>query len=153
MNGGPGVAKQDPAGAMTVDQGGDQGVRRLARVQPQGLQPGLVLGRQRLSIQQASRQMGDGDVFGLLGEEGGVIPPAVGIEQPQAAEVAGSAQLLRRGGQQQDPGHPRREGRHQVVFRAGGGLGPAQVVGLVDDQQVPVRGQQGLGGGGGQQAG
>ena len=79
--------------------------------------------------------------------------PAVGVKQAQATEVPGAAQLLRGRGQQQDPGGPRRQGRHQVVFRAGGGLRPAQVMGLVDDQQVPVRRQQGpRGGGGGQEA-
>ena len=138
---------------MTVDQGADQGRRGLLRVQPQVLQPGVVLRRQSLPVQQASRQAGDGDVVGLLGEEGRVVVPAVWVKQAQAAEVARAAQLLWGRGQQQHPGGPLRQGRHQVIFRAGGGLRPAQVMGLVDDQQVPVRGQQGLPGGGvGQQA-
>jgi hypothetical protein len=150
-DGGAGIAEQDPAGAVPVQQGSDDSLRRQV-VQPQGPQAFLVRRRQGLAIQQPSRQLGDADIAGLLGQKGVIVPPAVGVKQAQAAEVPGVPQLLRGGREQQDAGSLGGEGGHQVVCQAGLGGAPAQVMGLVQDQQVPVGLQHRPGrGGGGQQ--
>ena len=149
-DGGAAVAEQNPAGAVPVQQGGDDPLRRQG-VQPQGPQAFLVRRRQGLAIQQPSRQLGDADIAGLLGQKGVIVPPAVGVEQAQAAEVPGATQLLRGGREQEDAGRLGGEGGHQVVFQAGLGGAPAQVMGLVQDQQVPVGLQDRPGGGGGGQ--
>ncbi len=60
------------------------------------------------------------------------------IEQPQSAEVTGTAELLRCGGQQQQP--PRLAGDefdHPIRVTRLPGC-PVQVMGLVDNHQVPL---------------
>ncbi len=73
---------------------------------------------------------------------------ALRVEQAQAPEVPGTAELLRGGGEEQDTRGMGREVCHQIVGETGLGLGvmggrwcPGQVVGLVHHQQVPVPGQ------------
>ena len=65
------------------------------------------------------------------------------IQEAQAGEVALGAELLGRGGEQQQGRGGRGEAFDEGVLGAGGVGRPLQVVGLVDDKQVPA-GSHGL---------
>ena len=81
----------------------------------------------------------------LLLEKMGEVAEAHGIEQAQAGEVAGFAELLGRGGEEKNARHCASERFDDAIFGAGKIRAPLQVMRLVDDQDVPTGGE-GLGG-------
>ena len=66
------------------------------------------------------------------------------VEQAQAGEVAVLAELLRGGGEQQHAGDDLGKLLDQRILGAGLFRVPDQVVGLVDYQQIPAGGEQGV---------
>ena len=155
---GPGVAVQHPAGAVPVEQLANDGAagffgNRLVVIGQAGrqclraiAQPGgqgcpVSIG-QLAGIEQPLDGFGHRLIAaGFLAECLQVVE-AVRIQQAQAGEVTGLAELLRSCGQQQHGGDAGRQLLDQRVFRAGALLMPHQVVGLIDDQHVPVAGLQ-----------
>ena len=150
---GSGVAEHDPAGAVVIQQVAQQqpagrripqARRERGRVQGQELgQPGLVLGRQRLLAKQLLGHLGHGaESFGLAAV-GLEIVKAIRIQQAQPGKMAGDAQLLGGGGEQQQARAAHGQPLHGSVFGADAVFAPAQVMGLVHHQHVPA-GRQGL---------
>ena len=153
-DGGAGIAEQDPPGAVPVHQaladllgGQASGVADEVGQQGQVGLPWVGLIRRR-PIQQPASQGRHRCVVVLFLQKGLIILETVWVEQTQAPEVAGPAELLRGGGEEQDAGGAGRQAGHQVIPQAAPGLvrRPGEVMGLVHHQQVPVTGQGALGG-------
>ena len=155
-DGGAAVAHHHPAGAVAVDQVGQQGVARggiasgdarqalgqvVAVFREQAGQGFHVFGGQRLVVEQAAGQGRQALVTAGFGAEGFQVGVTRRVEQAQAGEVAAQAQLFGRGREQQQARRARRQRFNQGVTRAGEFGGPDQVVGFVHQQQVPARGQ------------
>ncbi len=96
-----------------------------------------VCGGHFTAFENAIDNAGDLLVAVGFGEKGGEVAVAVGIEQAKAGEVAFSPELLRCGGEQQDARHTLGDGLDDLVGGAGRFDGPLEVVGLIDDEQVP----------------
>ena len=65
---------------------------------------------------------------------------AVGVEESEACEVAGHAELFGGRGQEQEAGDDLAEGFNHGVLGAGGFGSPAEVMGFVDDEEIPSGG-------------
>ena len=144
----PGVAEQHPTGAMTVQQGIDNGLDRIVRPQQRlqlltkpGFQQRLTVfpGRLSRSEQRLDHLIHGLVVLLLLLEHVKVMEPRR-VQQPQPGEVTLLAGLFRCGGQQQQSAGFLRKTFYGGVLRARLFRAPAQVVGLVHHHQVPARG-------------
>ena len=155
---GAGVAEHDTADPKGVEQLGDEagpgrlgaGLQLFAELaDPGGLSPekGAVGRRQRVAGEQAIH--GFCDPFVVLGflEEPVEARVAFRIEQAQPGEMAFRAELLGGGGEQEQPGGFGGQGFHDAVGDPGLIGVPLEMVGFVDNEQVPA-GFQGLGGAG-----
>ncbi|MNS47954.1 hypothetical protein D3C72_805060 [compost metagenome] len=149
-----GVTEQHAAGAVAVHQHGDQlltrgfrvvavavgGVQQwlnilLANQLAQGVE--FIVG-QVLTSQQQGDRIGNRAVVLLLFDKHREIVETVRIEQAQTRKVAFQPQLLRRSGQQQDTRHAFGQLFDRHIFTAGRIFAPDQVVGLIDDHQIPL---------------
>src|SRR5262245_55253910 len=70
------------------------------------------------------------------------IRVAVGVEQAKAREVSFRAELLGRGGEQQQSGRLPRERLDKRILRARLRRAPFEVMCLVHDEQIPARAQR-----------
>ncbi|MNZ40271.1 hypothetical protein D3C78_577840 [compost metagenome] len=152
-HGGAGVAEQDAAGAVAVEQlahqarrgfgiaGGQVPQQAFAFLAEEALDGLFGLGAQAALVQQFLHGFGHRAVVGAFGAEGFQIVEAARVQQAQAREVAFLAELFRGGGEQQDAGDDFGQLLHQAVLGAGLVRVPDQVVGFVHHQQVPAGGE------------
>ena len=143
--GGAGVAEHHAAGAEFVEQAGDD-------LRAGGFVAGeecVVVGTNSALKQRGLRDffsgekgvdgLGDGFVALGLAEEFVEVAVALGVEQAEAGEVSLEAELLRGGGEEEQPGNGSGKGFDEGIFGGGFGRGPAEMVGFIDDEQVPTR--------------
>ena len=104
----------------------------------------FIAGSERLSLDESGGGAGDALVLLVPGVIGGEVVETLEVEQAETREMAGFTELLRGGGDEEDVGSFGREGFDQVVFGAGLLRGPAEVMGFIDDEEVPI-GRGGLG--------
>ena len=74
-----------------------------------------------------------------LGLIGGEVCVAIGIEQAQSREVALGTELLGRGSEQQQPLGLLTDSLDELIFVAGLGLAPFEMMCFIDDQHIPAR--------------
>ena len=94
-------------------------------------------GRKFCAFEQVLGDRGDLAVTLLFGQEALIVVEAFRVQQPQAGKVALVAELIRGGGQQQHAGDLFGQRLDDLVGAARRLVVPLQVVGLVDDQQIP----------------
>ena len=153
---GAGVAKHDPARAMLIEEGLEE---RLAGAGPglgeggevldeaggvaveNSLQRRVVFRLQRLLLDDFHRDAGDGaEALGFFDELTEVVVTG-GIEEAQACEVTGEAELRRGGGEEEQAGAAPGELLDERVFGADGIGRPREVVRLINDDDVPTGGE------------
>ena len=78
----------------------------------------------------------------LFFAEGGQRVKPLRVQQLQACKVALQTDLLRCGGEQQEPGVLAGQCGHEAIVFSRVVRRPVQVVGLIDHHQVPVCGQR-----------
>ncbi|KZV15209.1 hypothetical protein F511_29958 [Dorcoceras hygrometricum] len=151
---GAAIAEHRAAGAVAVDQRGEDLARMLGfggvgeprfqrGVAGEGAaQRGELDLVQRLTVQQLVGDPRQRLEAPGLGEVGVQVVVALRVEQAQAGEVAAAAQLFGCGGEQDHAGCLRGQPFHQGVARAGRLGRPGEVMRLVHHQQVPRGVQQ-----------
>ncbi len=156
LHGGTGVAEQQTAGAVTVEQLSDQPAAGLNVPIGGGGQQGFALGaeeivdslmcllRETALVEQLLHGFGHRLVAGAFGAEGIEVVKAIRIEQTQTGEVAVQTELFRSCSQQQHAGDHFGQLFDQFVFGAGTFRVPDQVVRFVHYQHVPAGGKGGI---------
>jgi len=69
------------------------------------------------------------------------VEKAIRVQQPQAGKMAGQAELFRSGRQKQEARRPAADRLHQRVFRTDRIGCPAEMMGFIDNEHVPLGGQ------------
>ena len=155
-HGGAGVAEDDAAGAVLIEERleervagagfggvecGEEFVEARAIFGEDFSERGVVLCGERFLVDDFFGDLSDEtEVFGFF-EEGIKIVVTGGIEEAQAREVAGEAELSGRGGEEQEARCALRECFDERVLGAGGVGCPLEVMRLVDDDEVPAGGE------------
>ncbi len=144
LDGGAGVAEQDTSGAMTVEQIVQNPFALFRIVQGVGAKAIQTVGEYgqigRIGFAAFEQMLGDCGHLAialLLGQEAFVVVEAFRIQQPQAGEVALVTELIRGRGQQQHSGGLFGQSLDDLVGATRGFVVPLQMVGLVDNQQIP----------------
>ena len=149
-----GVTEQHAAGAVAVHQHGNQlltCVLRTVAVAVCRLQQrfNILLANQfaqhvelfiaeLVTGQQHSDGVGNRAIIFLLFNKLCEIVETVGIQQAQTRKVAFHTQLFRGGGQQQYAWHAFRQLFYRHIFTARRLFAPDEVVGFIDNQQIPL---------------
>ena len=158
-HGGAGVAEYDAAGAVLIEERLDEGIARAgfggvergeefveagAVFGEDLFEGGVVLRRERFLVDYFFGDLSDeAEVFGFF-EERIEIVVTRGVEEAEAGEVTGEAELSGRGGEEEKAGGAFGEFLDEGVLGAGGVGRPLEVVGFVDDDEIPAGGD-GLG--------
>jgi hypothetical protein len=153
-----GVAEHDAAGAEFVDEVGDEGVASGVVAGLEGFEVALnafgffgeelfVGGTEFAGVEDAVDGLGDFLVVGGFLDEVGEVGVAVGVEEAEAGEVAVGAELLGSGGKEEKALDFGGELFDDLVFGAGLVGVPLEVVGFVNDEEIPA-GFEDLGGAG-----
>src|SRR5690606_30393516 len=112
-------------------------VGRVMRKEPLQLLPILVahFGTSKKAVGQARDFRVVSGLFQQLIEVG----VAFGIEQPQPREMSLAAELLRGGREKNEPANAAGEIFDEAILRADLLGGPLEMMGFVDDEQIPGR--------------
>lgn len=151
-----GVAEHDAAGAEFVDEVLNDGVACGFVAFFEGVEVALdalgflgeefaVGGAEFAGLLDAVDGLGDFFVVAGFLNEVGEVGVAVGVEEAEAGEVAVGTELLGGGGEEEEAWGLGGEFFDDLVVGAGGVGVPFEVVGLIDDEEVPG-GFEGLGG-------
>jgi hypothetical protein len=145
---GAGVAEHDASGSEGVEQFVDEGLARAGIAAGEGVavvsdagrfgaEQFAIGGGEWGAIEEAVDGFGDALVVVGFLAVGFEVCVAVGVEQAEAGEVAFGPELLRGGGEQEEARDARGEGLDEGILGAWGEGMPGEVMGLIDDEQIP----------------